>query len=216
MDKNTSTENKYPLLSTIDSPDDLRRLTVDQLPQVCQEIRRFLIDSLATNPGHFASNMGAVELTVALPTCSTPPTTVLCGTFIAICVWNLLFWISWVSTPLGEMPTARQIGQVMPVRVSLSLKRDIHIGLVPRPILTKTYHPLYQIYDIKRQPQHLALLSRMYLFMVDHMSVYPANIASEKQPKEIQANPLWHNASLYYLSHIDWLEIKLIVLIQQM
>ena len=54
------------MLSTIDSPEDLRCLTVDQLPQVCDEIRRFLIDSLATNPGHFASSMGAVELTVAL------------------------------------------------------------------------------------------------------------------------------------------------------
>lgn len=66
MDKNTSNENKYPLLSTIDSTEGLRYLTVDQLPQVCDEIRRFLIDSLATNPGHFASSMGAVELTVAL------------------------------------------------------------------------------------------------------------------------------------------------------
>lgn len=66
MDKNTSIENKYPLLSTIDIPADLRRLSVDQLPQVCDEIRQFLINSLASNPGHFASSMGAVELTVAL------------------------------------------------------------------------------------------------------------------------------------------------------
>ena len=55
-----------PLLPTIDSPDDLRRLSVDELPQVCAEIRDFLIHSLSDNPGHFASSMGAVEITVAL------------------------------------------------------------------------------------------------------------------------------------------------------
>ncbi|MDE6369653.1 MAG: 1-deoxy-D-xylulose-5-phosphate synthase [Muribaculaceae bacterium] len=55
-----------PLLQTIDSPDDLRRLSPEQLPQVCAELRQFLINSLSTNPGHFASSMGAVELTVAL------------------------------------------------------------------------------------------------------------------------------------------------------
>lgn len=55
-----------PLLDTIDSPADLRKLSVEQLPQLCEEIRRFLIRNLADNPGHFASSMGAVELTVAL------------------------------------------------------------------------------------------------------------------------------------------------------
>jgi len=55
-----------PLLATIDSPADLRKLKVEQLPQLCAEIREFLIYSLAENPGHFASSMGAVELTVAL------------------------------------------------------------------------------------------------------------------------------------------------------
>ncbi len=54
------------LLETIDSPADLRKLSIEQLPQLCAEIRRFLIESLAVNPGHFASSMGAVELTVAL------------------------------------------------------------------------------------------------------------------------------------------------------
>lgn len=56
----------YPLLSAINSPDDLRKLPADRLPGVCADIRRFLIDSLSSNPGHFASSMGAVELTVAL------------------------------------------------------------------------------------------------------------------------------------------------------
>ncbi|MDE7411164.1 MAG: 1-deoxy-D-xylulose-5-phosphate synthase [Paramuribaculum sp.] len=56
----------YPLLSGIDTPDDLRKLSPDKLPDVCSEIRDFLIHSLSKNPGHFASSMGAVELTVAL------------------------------------------------------------------------------------------------------------------------------------------------------
>ena len=55
-----------PLLNSIDSPLDLRKLPQEQLPQVCEEVRKFLIDSLSKNPGHFASSMGAVELTVAL------------------------------------------------------------------------------------------------------------------------------------------------------
>lgn len=57
---------KYPLLSAINSPDDLRKLPVGDLGGVCTDIRNFLIDNLSTNPGHFASSMGAVELTVAL------------------------------------------------------------------------------------------------------------------------------------------------------
>lgn len=55
-----------PLLDTINTPADLRRLPPEQLPQLCAEIRSFLISSLSDNPGHFASSMGAVELTVAL------------------------------------------------------------------------------------------------------------------------------------------------------
>lgn len=54
------------LLSKIDSPADLRKLSVEQLPQVCKEIREFLISHLSQNPGHFASSMGAVDLIVAL------------------------------------------------------------------------------------------------------------------------------------------------------
>ena len=59
-------EDIYPLLSTIDCPDDLRRLRVEQLPQLCKELRGFMIDCLSKNPGHFASSLGVVELTVAL------------------------------------------------------------------------------------------------------------------------------------------------------
>lgn len=61
-----ATENSYPFLSRIDSPADLRKLPLASLPEVCGDIRRFLINSLSDNPGHFASSMGAVELTVAL------------------------------------------------------------------------------------------------------------------------------------------------------
>ncbi|MDE7025191.1 MAG: 1-deoxy-D-xylulose-5-phosphate synthase [Paramuribaculum sp.] len=56
----------YPLLSQIHSPQQLRALPQAQLPEVCADIRRFLIESLSKHPGHFASSMGAVELTVAL------------------------------------------------------------------------------------------------------------------------------------------------------
>lgn len=57
---------KYPLLQKINSPADLRLLPEKDLPQVCSELRGFIIDSLANNPGHFASSLGSVELTVAL------------------------------------------------------------------------------------------------------------------------------------------------------
>ncbi len=56
----------YELLKTIDSPADLKKLSVDQLPQVCSELRSFIIESLSTNPGHFGAALGVVELTVAL------------------------------------------------------------------------------------------------------------------------------------------------------
>lgn len=54
------------LLAKINSPADLRRLPVEALPQVCDELREFIINACAVNPGHFASSMGAVEITVAL------------------------------------------------------------------------------------------------------------------------------------------------------
>lgn len=54
------------LLHTINSPDDLKKLNVEQLKTVCLELREFIIDQLSHNPGHFASSLGTVELTVAL------------------------------------------------------------------------------------------------------------------------------------------------------
>ncbi len=60
------TDEKYPLLNKIDSPKDLKKLSVEQLPEVCSEIRNEIISVLAHNPGHLASSLGAVELAVAL------------------------------------------------------------------------------------------------------------------------------------------------------
>lgn len=57
---------KQSLLSNVNSPADLRKLSEEQLPQLCQEIREFIIANLSVNPGHFASSMGAVDLIVAL------------------------------------------------------------------------------------------------------------------------------------------------------
>ncbi|MDY3124677.1 MAG: 1-deoxy-D-xylulose-5-phosphate synthase [[Actinobacillus] rossii] len=57
---------KYPLLSQIDSPDDLRVLNKEQLPQVCDELRAYLLETVSRSSGHLASGLGCVELTVAL------------------------------------------------------------------------------------------------------------------------------------------------------
>ena len=59
-------KNKFRLLNSIKYPEDLRRLSIDQLPQVCKELREDIIDEVAVNPGHFASSLGVVEITVAL------------------------------------------------------------------------------------------------------------------------------------------------------
>ena len=54
------------LLAQIQYPDDLRKLSVDQLPEVCQELREDIVKELSVNPGHLASSLGVVEITVAL------------------------------------------------------------------------------------------------------------------------------------------------------
>lgn len=59
-------ESDYPVLSKIKYPSDLRKLDIEGLKQVCADMRKFLIKELSHNPGHFASSMGAMELTVAL------------------------------------------------------------------------------------------------------------------------------------------------------
>lgn len=59
-------ENTGSLLDQITDPSELRKLKVDQLPQVCDELRNFIIDEVSNNPGHFGASLGVVELTVAL------------------------------------------------------------------------------------------------------------------------------------------------------
>ena len=56
----------FKLLNTIEYPEDLRKLTVDQLPQVCDELREDIVQEVAVNPGHLASSLGVAEITVAL------------------------------------------------------------------------------------------------------------------------------------------------------
>ena len=62
----TNNMNNYPLLSLINSPEDLRLLNKDQLPQLCQELRGYLLESVSQTSGHLASGLGTVELTIAL------------------------------------------------------------------------------------------------------------------------------------------------------
>ncbi|MBR3389020.1 MAG: 1-deoxy-D-xylulose-5-phosphate synthase [Prevotella sp.] len=59
-------KSKFRLLSQITYPEDLRKLAVSQLPEVCKELREDIVDELSVNPGHLASSLGAVEITVAL------------------------------------------------------------------------------------------------------------------------------------------------------
>ena len=56
----------FSLLTQINTPEDLRQLKVEQLPQLCQELRQYIWEVLAQNPGHLASSLGVIELTVAL------------------------------------------------------------------------------------------------------------------------------------------------------
>lgn len=60
-----SKENKFDLLNKIQSPADLRKLTIDELPRLCQQLRKDIIEEVAVNPGHLASSLGATEITVA-------------------------------------------------------------------------------------------------------------------------------------------------------
>lgn len=59
-------EHKLRLLNNIHDPEDLRKLSVEQLPEVCKELREDIIQEVSVNPGHFASSLGAIEIIVAL------------------------------------------------------------------------------------------------------------------------------------------------------
>ena len=57
---------EYNLLYKVNSPADLKQLTIEQLPQYCRELRQYIIEECSKNPGHLASSLGTVELTVAI------------------------------------------------------------------------------------------------------------------------------------------------------
>lgn len=59
-------QSEYKLLNKINSVEDLRKLRIDQLPLLCKELRRDIVNELSVNPGHLASSLGVVEITVAL------------------------------------------------------------------------------------------------------------------------------------------------------
>ena len=59
-------QDNFELLNQINYPEDLRKMALEQLPQVCQELRKDIIKEVAVNPGHLASSLGVVEITVAL------------------------------------------------------------------------------------------------------------------------------------------------------
>ncbi|MGV8133821.1 MAG: 1-deoxy-D-xylulose-5-phosphate synthase [Mangrovibacterium sp.] len=59
-------ETKGSLLKNINDPTDLRKLKIEELPALCEELRQFIIDEVSHNPGHFGASLGVVELTVAI------------------------------------------------------------------------------------------------------------------------------------------------------
>ena len=59
-------KSEFALLNKIQYPEDLRKLKVDDLPQICEELREDIVKEVAVNPGHLASSLGVVEITVAL------------------------------------------------------------------------------------------------------------------------------------------------------
>ena len=60
------TKLEYKYLHSVNSPADLRKLSIDELPRYCAEVRQYIIEQCAVNPGHLASSLGAVEIAVAL------------------------------------------------------------------------------------------------------------------------------------------------------
>lgn len=66
MPCSVTNRRKMKYLDKINSPADLRKLSIEQLPELCDELRETIVNELAVNPGHFASSLGALELTVAI------------------------------------------------------------------------------------------------------------------------------------------------------
>jgi len=59
-------KEKYPILNTIDNPEDLKKLPIKDLSNLAEELRKIIIDVVSKNGGHLASNLGVIELTIAL------------------------------------------------------------------------------------------------------------------------------------------------------
>ncbi len=65
---------EYDLLYKVNSPSDLKQLTIEQLPHYCRELRQYIIEECSKNPGHLASSLGTIELTVAIHYVYNTPT----------------------------------------------------------------------------------------------------------------------------------------------
>lgn len=105
MDKHSP----YKYIQHIDSPADLRRLRTDELPEVCAELRRNIIEELSVNPGHLGSSLGAVELTVALHYVFDTPDDLL--------VWDVghqAYSHKLLTGRRDRFPTNRQLGGLRP------------------------------------------------------------------------------------------------------
>ena len=90
--------NTYPLLAAIGTPADLRKLNAEQLPEVCEELRRDILEEVSHNPGHMASNRNV------LMTCSrTRP-----NSFIQDTVQSTTFWWIWLRywVPIASLTTS--------------------------------------------------------------------------------------------------------------
>jgi 1-deoxy-D-xylulose-5-phosphate synthase len=70
----TSSANRWPLLESVDSPEDLRQLPRVQLPELAREMRSYLLETVSTTGGHLSAGLGTVELTIALHYVFNTPT----------------------------------------------------------------------------------------------------------------------------------------------
>ena len=68
------TKLEYKYLHSVNSPEDLRKLSIDELPRYCDEVRQYIIEQCAVNPGHLASSLGTVEIAVAVHYVYNTPT----------------------------------------------------------------------------------------------------------------------------------------------
>ncbi len=128
--------NNYPLLSLINSPEDLRLLNKDQLPQLCQELRSYLLESVSQTSGHLASGLGTVELTVALHYIFKTPFDQL--------IWDVghqAYPHKILTGRRDQMSTIRQKGGIHPFSNSIDFEgilRLFHCSLSSFPILEKS------------------------------------------------------------------------------